>query len=212
MILDKYNSWTVLQDLKHDDFGCRIVRCQCKCGIIKDKKLYALVHGHSKQCNDCFKGPSLSGTRIGTWSIKNKVYVEKRKEWYYRCVCDCGNTTDIPGAILKSGKSKGCLPCSKKVYISRKNRTYISWQVIRNRCLVYTSPGFQQYGGRGITICDRWKDSFENFLADMGIKPIGLSLDRINNNGNYEPSNCRWANSRQPNSDKIRKKAVHTTK
>lgn len=71
------------------------------------------------------------------------------------------------------------------------------WRGMKQRCLNPKSSAFRYYGGRGISICQRWLDSFDNFLADMGPRPSGLSIDRIDNDGNYEPGNCRWATSRQ---------------
>lgn len=75
-------------------------------------------------------------------------------------------------------------------------RTYKTWQSMRDRCLVDTCKQYHYYGGRGISICERWND-FENFLSDMGHRPDGRTLDRINNSGNYEPGNCRWATPKE---------------
>ncbi len=197
MIGTRYNSWTILEDLKHDKWGCRIVRCQCVCGLIKDKRLYAIQQEKSKQCNDCFKGPSLSGSRFGSWTIGEKVYMPDRQEWYYKCFCDCGKIGYNPSTSLKSGKSKGCITCGNKLAHGktdalRRNAMHRLYDQMMRRCYDRNNCNYKNYGARGIKVCPDWL-IFDNFLADMGEKPVGLSLDRINNNGNYEPSNCKWS-------------------
>jgi len=86
-------------------------------------------------------------------------------------------------------------------YGNSKTRTHKSWSAMRERCLNVNSDKFANYGGRGITICDRWM-SFENFYFDMGGRPEGTSIDRIDNDGNYEPENCKWSTSSEQNRNK----------
>lgn len=125
--------------------------------------------------------------------------------WHVRCVCGIEKTVQR-GALVSNyrpTKSCGC----KRLGLLRAGqldhghslktrtpeyRTFITWQSMLWRCYNKARNDYPRYGGRGVTVCDRWKESYDSFLSDMGIKPDGYSLGRINNDGNYEPSNCRW--------------------
>lgn len=126
------------------------------------------------------------------------------------CKCDCGNIITTSGGNLRSGdtKSCGCLEHDNLVERNLKHgkcgtREYTIWKGIRQRCYNKNEPHYADYGGRGISVCDRWNESFENFLQDMGLSPsLTHSIDRINNSGNYEPSNCFWATKKEQGGNK----------
>lgn len=139
-------------------------------------------------------------------------YAGKRKRGHFwKCQCSCGKTSEVFGWSLATGRtiSCGCYRADATRAMRLKHghtigarggnhvavsKEYRAWQNAKDRCYRPNRKNFKDYGGRGIRVCDRWRDSFSNFLADMGQCPAGKSLDRFPNmNGNYEPGNCRWA-------------------
>lgn len=123
------------------------------------------------------------------------------------CQCDCGNQISATGTNLRIGDIVSC-GCRKKdgfehatKHGKRNSRLYVIWQGMIRRCGNKNSDQYVRYGARGISVCDRWKN-FENFLADMGEPPEGATIDRINNDGNYEPGNCRWASTKEQGRNK----------
>jgi len=118
--------------------------------------------------------------------------------------CDCGK--EYPVQCSKVPKMKGCLSCSGKTHGltgrgEKRPLSYISWYAMKSRCTNEKHKDYWRYGGRGITVCDRWM-KFENFIADMGERQSGVTLDRIDSNGNYEPGNCCWSTSSEQNRNK----------
>lgn len=146
-------------------------------------------------------------TFLGIYVIKLSHVVKygRKSKHHWEARCHCGKIFTIAGESLKRGGTKSC-GCLKNKLISQSSTRhgqtgkaeYLSWQHMKARCLKRTDPGYHRYGGRGIKICDRWLRSFENFFADMGRKPAPrYSIERINNDGNYEPSNCKWATAKE---------------
>ncbi len=127
---------------------------------------------------------------------------------FYECRCDCGKTKVARSASLKRGEcgSCGCLRLELTKSMNARHghasngtltRTYKSWRAMVARCHRPANPQYSDYGGRGIAVCAEWRHSFETFLRDMGERPKGMSIDRIDNDAGYEPANCRWATPKQ---------------
>jgi hypothetical protein len=151
----------------------------------------------------------LLGKKFGRLAVVKRVENNRFGKSRWRCLCQCGNFCDVDGSSLIQGltSSCGCLhlenllqrpPALRHGHASASDNspTYVSWRHMWERCTNENAINFQNYGGRGITVCRRWR-LFEHFLDDMGERPAGTSIDRIDSDGNYTPGNCRWATPKQ---------------
>lgn len=144
----------------------------------------------------------MKGLRFGRLLVVDFAFASKGRAWW-KCVCACGARKTISGMHLRCGDIKSCGCAQYKETAKRftkhgkcNTRTFRVWVAMRFRCNSPKSPIYRHYGGRGIRVCARWS-KFENFLKDMGERPTGLELDRINNDGDYKPSNCRWTTRKE---------------
>lgn len=155
---------------------------------------------------------NLVDSRFGRLVVIKRVDNNKYGHLCWLCQCDCGQSSVIDGNSLKRGYTKSCGCIQKEKLINRStkhghraktttSRIYAIWQAMIQRCTNPNTPSYKNYGSRGIEICKRWME-FENFLEDMGEPPSGLQLDRIDNDGDYCKSNCRWATSKQNSRNK----------
>jgi hypothetical protein len=134
----------------------------------------------------------------------------------WNCKCNCGSYVIVLSESLRNGKTKSCGCFRRETSAANNHQTthgesyrtpeYVVWTSMKQRCLDQNHKSYEYYGGRGIKVCAEWQASFSDFLADMGRRPSPThSIDRINNDGNYTPSNCRWATPHQQNNNRKRK-------
>jgi len=223
---EKHNRLTVIKKTSEKRSNSYLWLCKCDCGNKVKLRKWNITSGNTKSCG-CLKNESIA--RIGRRNINDlagkrfeRLVVIERSETikydggtriYWLCKCECGNKKKVRGSHLTSNKvrSCGCLEkenlnnlAFKETHGLSDERLYTTWKNMISRCTNPNHVGYKNYGGRGITVCDEWINSLESFYKwamNNGYEE-GLTIDRINNDGNYEPSNCRWATYKQQANNK----------
>ena len=156
--------------------------------------------------------PITVGLSFGRLTVTALSTIRKTGHYCYECACSCGKAIVVKASSLQSGETESC-GCLKNELTSARTKThgharqyttttsYRVWKNMVARCQNERSTSYPWYGARGIKVCERWL-KFENFLADMGDRPSDRSIDRINNDGHYEPSNCRWATKKEQSANR----------
>lgn len=187
-------------------------RCQCDCGNLKDVYTGDLKSGKTKSCGCLKKDKELNlvGKKFNKLLVVEKKGKKKGRN-VFKCICDCGTIRELEGREIKNGRIKSC-GCGIKEGLSKANMThgmsrtriYNIWQSMKKRCYNKNCDAYKNYGARGITVCEEWRNNFSSFhqwAVDNGYSNT-LTIERKDVNGNYEPLNCSWATTKEQSVNK----------
>lgn len=200
----KFGKLTVLEFIKSEKSNPRGFKyyylCQCDCGNTKIIRRDSLLLGYTKACGCIMKSriKNIIGQKFGKLTVVSFHHKDKRGQLHYLCICDCGNEHIVRKSSLLNSHIRSC-GCIVKKHGKSDTRIFKIWSGMKSRCLNTNSEKYPIYGGRNIKICDEWLTNFNNFYNWSIVNGYAdnLSIDRIDVNGNYEPSNCRWIDNKQ---------------
>ena len=209
MVGKKFNHLLVTEEVEKNKRGQRMFKCLCDCGNYRVVEGYALRKGQVKSCGCLYDGrrvenkkEGIIGKRFGKLFVQREVGGEKENT-LFECLCDCGNVTiEKWSALIRGKESCGCLHHEQLLrrnttHGGSKNRLYCVWQNMKRRCYDINAKEYKNYGGRGIAVCNEWRDNYNAFKKFMlekgyeeGAKRGECTIERLDVNGNYCPENC----------------------
>jgi hypothetical protein len=207
----KFGRLTVISRSEKNNYNRPMWLCRCECGKEATVGGQPLRHGFTKSCgclHDSIHLKDMVGQTFGRLTVIERAG-SKGNGAAWKCRCVCGKETIVSRHCLihSNTQSCGCLHREKLMeaivtHGLHKHPLYQTWVTMKGRCENPHATGYENYGGRGIKVYERWRHSFPNFLSDMGERPDGMTLDRKNVNGDYSPENCKWATHKEQHHNK----------